>query len=470
MKTKREIVDIARDYLACASDEARNGLRADLESQEGDLQEIVEALKPQRPDRPETGWMLSRPFKSPRLAGKYREQPITLYVPPSYDASKAHGLLVFLHGGGQGRGDHGRHFYDHNAAVNPLFEACGRIVCYPSAPPNERCWSRWQLPEADQYLADVIEEIEHFCHVNPNDMILGGHSMGGMGAYHMAHRFADRFASVLASAGHWDFACWRALMGTTLWINQGINDAILFRRRHGTDVEFARLARQRLEQAGVPVVYREHSGSHHLCDALWVLREWLGWCRDQRRDPFFPHVVAVTPRGLTPWSDWRRHKAPLAAYENSTDFHSIPESPHARWVTIEGVGRETILFDMVTMSDCRDEVEDDWSNFRLTLKRKHIPGGIAEARVREDKAIEVMPRNVTGFTLWLHPGMVDFQDVRVLVRGQERFRGPLRPSLATLLDSYLRRRDWGLLYPAKVTVADDGTWESKDQLNVTPRY
>ncbi|MBM4086453.1 MAG: hypothetical protein FJ272_16845, partial [Planctomycetes bacterium] len=93
MKTKREIVDIARDYLACASDEARNGLRADLESQEGDLQEIVEALKPQRPDRPETGWMLSRPFKSPRLAGKYREQPITLYVPPSYDASKAHGLL-----------------------------------------------------------------------------------------------------------------------------------------------------------------------------------------------------------------------------------------------------------------------------------------------------------------------------------------------------------------------------------------
>jgi len=65
--------------------------------------------------------------------------------------------------------------------------------------------------------------------------------------------------------------------------------------------------------------------------------------------------------------------------------------------------------------------------------------------------------------------MVDLDDVRVLVRGQERFRGPVQPNLVTLLDSYLRRRDWGLLYPAKVTITDDGSWESRDQLNITPR-
>ena len=65
--------------------------------------------------------------------------------------------------------------------------------------------------------------------------------------------------------------------------------------------------------------------------------------------------------------------------------------------------------------------------------------------------------------------MVDLDDVRVLVRGQERFRGPVQPSLVTLLDSYLRRRDWGLLYPAKITITDDATWESRDQLKLTPR-
>ena len=470
MQNKRKgILDVARSYLTTEAESVRAALRPELAAYTGDLAEVVDALRPKPPAEAETGWLLSQSFRSNRLAGKYPEQPFALHVPPDYDPSTPAGLLIFLHGGGQGRGDGGKHMYDCNPWANGLFEQCGRIVCYPSAPPHDRSWSRWQLPEADTYLADLIEELEHRYAIDPDNMILGGHSMGGMGTYHMAHRFADRFPTCLASAGHWDFACWRSLLGTTLWICQGVNDAILFRRRHGTDIEFARLARQRLEQSGVPFVYREHQGSHHLGDAIWIVREWLEWARDKRRDPFYPHVVAASPRGLTPWSEWRRHKVPLAAHQNSTDFHDIPEAPHARWVSIDGLGDETVIMDMVTMSPCRDEVEDDWNDFSLTLKRKHVPGGVVEARIREDKTIEVMPRNVTGFTLWLHPRMVDLGDVRVLVRGEERFRGPVRADLATLLDSYLRRRDWGLLYPAKVSIEDDGTWPSGDQLEVRPR-
>ncbi len=463
------ILQQARAYLDADDDLQRAALRPALEDFDGDLEAVAAALRPATAAEPERGWLLSQPFRGPRLAGRHPDQPLTLFVPPDYDPAQPRGLLIFLHGGGQGRGDHGRHLYDHNPWLNALAEESGRIVCYPSAPPHDRCWSRWQLPEADAYLEDVIEELESLYRLDPHDRILGGHSMGGMGAYHMAHRFADRFASVLASAGHWDLACWRALLGTTLWINHGQNDAILFRRRHGTDVAFARLARQRCAEAGVDCVYREHSGCHHMGDALWVLREWLDWSRDRRRDPCFPHVVAVTPRGLGAWTDWRRHKVPLAAFENHTDFHSVAPAPHARWVTIEGVGPETILFDMAVMRDCRDEVEDDWNDFSLALKRKHVPGGIVEARLREDRAIEVMPRNVTALTLWLHPAMVDLGDVRVVVRGQERFHGAVRPCLATLLDSYRRRRDWGLLYPARITIADDGTWQHKDQLKIQPR-
>ena len=469
METRQDITEAARAYLASHQEAERAALREELDSYTGDFGEVVEALKPKLPDKPETGWILSREFRASKFAGKHPEQPLTLYVPPDYDPAKAHGLLIWLHGGGQGRGDHGRHFHDNNPAANELFETCGRIVCYPSAPPHDRSWARWQLPEADDYLADVIEELEHFYNIDPNNMVLGGHSMGGMGSYHMSQRFADRFACFLASAGHWDFACWRSLMGTTLWILQGVNDATLFRRRHGTDIEFARLAKLRLDQAGVANAYREHLGSHKLTDAHRILREWVLWSQDKRRDPFHEHVVAVTPRGLTPWSEWRRHKVPLAAHENHTDFHDIPEAPHARWVTIDGVGDETVMFDMIVMSDCRDEVEDDWNDFALTLKRKHLPGGLVEAYIRDDKVIEVTPRNVTGFTLWLHPEMVDLKDVRVLVGGKERFRGELRPSLATLLDSYRRRRDWGMLYPAKVSIEGDGTWETMDQLKITPR-
>jgi hypothetical protein len=121
---------------------------------------------------------------------------------------------------------------------------------------------------------------------------------------------------------------------------------------------------------------------------------------------------------------------------------------------------------MMTMSDVRDAVEEDWNSVTFTIRRKHVPGGMVEAVIRDDRVIEVNPRNAAAFTLWLHPNMVDFKDVRILVRGTERFRGPLKPSLTTLLDSYLRRRDWGLLYPARVTIGDDGSWATGDQLKL----
>ena len=468
MERLKKIEAAAREYLAAEDEAACKSLRPALDAWDGDLEALAALLRPRPAEKAPTGWLLSQPFRSPRLAGKYPEQPITLYVPPDYDPARPYGLVIFLHGGGKGRGDGGKHTYD-TQMCNDIFESCGRIVCFPSAPPNDWSWARWHLPEADAYISDVIEEIEFFYHLDPDNVVLGGTSMGGMGANHMAHRFADRLASVFASASHWDFACWPSLMGTTLWIMHGVNDATLFRRRHGTDVEFARAAKLRLEQAGVAHVYREHSGGHGLVDGRWILREWLMWSRDKRRDPFYPRVVAVTPRGLTPWSDWRRHKTPLAAHQNSTDFHDLPAAPHARWVTIEGTGPETILFDMMTMSDCRDEVENDWSEITFTIKRKHIPGALVEAVIRDDKVIEVTPRNATSFTLWLHPKMAPLDNVRIYVKGKERFHGAVKPCVSTMLDSYLRRRDWGMLYPARVTIEDDGTWATMDQLKVTPR-
>ena len=459
----KRAVELSREYLD--HPEARERLREELDAFEGDLDAAVAELRPTPPADAPRGWSLSRTFESPGLEGKYPEQPITVYCPPDYDPAKPRGLVLFLHGGGHGRGDGGLHTYK-SQGINDLFLPSGRIVCYPSAPPHDRSWARWHLPEAEGYLADVITELEHLYNIDPNDVILGGISMGGMGAYHLSRRMADRFASFFAASGCWDFAFWPSLTGTTFWILHGLNDATLFRRRHGTDVAFARIARQRLVEAGVDHVYREHSGGHALLDGRPALREWLETSRSQKRDAHYPHVVAVTPRGCTPWCDWRRHKIPLAAHQNRTDFHDLPDSPHARWVTIDGVGDECLMYDMMTMSDCRDAVEEDWNNIAVTLKRKHIPGGLVEATICDKGTIEVTVRNVTGFTLWLHPEMVDFSDVRVIVRGEERFRGALRPSLATLLDSYLRRQDWGLLYPARITIEGDETWETKDQLQL----
>ena len=459
--TFEQTLATAKKYLAAVSENERMDIRPVLEAFEGDFDSVIEALKPVPDKNPRRGWMIERQFTSPRLAGKYPRQPFMLYVPEDYEPSRKRGLAIWLHGGGRETGRL-QDLYVDDPYANKVFEESGRIVCYPSAPVDTGCYSRWQLPSADEYLSDVIEELFYHYAIDPDDMILAGHSMGGMGAYHMAHRFSDRFTSFLAAAGHWDMACWRALTGTTMWLCQAVNDAILFIRKHGTDIEFARLAKRRLEESGIPCFYREHLGCHdNMSEAIWVLKEWLEWSRNKRRDPFFPHVVAVSPRGLGERTDWRRHKIPLAAYENYIDFRSVSHAPHTRWVTIDGIGGESIIFDMVTMSEVRLDTEEDWNNFSLTLRRKHVPGGAVEAHLNPDGSIDVTPRNVTGFTLWLHPKMLNLNDVCIRVKGVERFRGAVRPSLATLLDSYLRRRDWGMLYPAKVSIADDGTWEKK---------
>ena len=55
------------------------------------------------------------------------------------------------------------------------------------------------------------------------------------------------------------------------------------------------------------------------------------------------------------------------------------------------------------------------------------------------------------FTVWLHTRMVDVsKPVIVTVNGKKRFSRPVKPALATALESYGRRNDWGLIYPIKI--------------------
>ena len=62
-----------------------------------------------------------------------------------------------------------------------------------------------------------------------------------------------------------------------------------------------------------------------------------------------------------------------------------------------------------------------------------------------------MPADCEPTFLWLHPHMTDFKkSVTVIVNGKTRFQKKVKPSLATALESYERRGDWGLVYPVKI--------------------
>ena len=470
---RSNIAGLAREFLE-AGCPAGSSVLKQLNSFAGNFNAVMRALRPGPAARLACGWHLKQPFKKPELAAKYPGEQLQYHVPRNYSPSRPAGLLLFMHGGGTAMArDSGYKVYE-KYGFTDIFENCGRIVCFPCCPYNEKSFAGWNLESADEYLADVVEELEYLFAIDPDNMILGGHSMGGLGAYHHAQRFADRFASVLACAGAWDFGYWPSVKGATMWLVQGINDAWMFKRRHGSDIEFARLARRRLLESGVEVMYREHSGSHAAENARPFIHEWLEWSRKKRRDPFYRHVVAVTPRGCTPWIDFRRHKTPLAAGRSYVDFRDIPPSPHARWVCIDKIHhpKDTLVYDMVDMAPdpLRDRNEKDWNAYELKLRRKHIPGALVEAVARGDGVIEVAPRNVERLTLWLHPKLVNFKNVRVIIRGKERHNGPVRPSLATMLESYRRRRDWGLLYPAKLSFEAEASWFEGDQMKLASKW
>lgn len=462
MSDLQTTVEQARRYLT-ASGETKASLRQALDAADVEPQAVIDALRPKPPEQVETGWLKHRHFQTPHLAEKYGDLELQIYVPDDYDRSVPMGLVIFLHGGGRCSPPNASKMVWESMGIADLLESCGRIVVAPSALPDPTSFASWNVPEADELIADVIAELEQHYNLDPENRILGGFSMGGMGTYHMAHRFPDRFSSFFAGSGSWDFAYWPALRGTSLWIVHGIHDATMFWRRHGTDIEFARLARRRLVECGITHEYREHNGCHSAADARMALREWFADAAERKRPSMPRHVVCASPRGLTSRIDWRRHPIPGAAYENHLDFHSIPAAPHAWWVTIDGIGEENVIFDMTETTPVRDTVEADWNAFEVKLRRKHVPAGVVEASILDDGVIEVIPRNVTGFTLWLSPEMVDLSDVRVLVRGREMFRGSVEPKLSILLDSYLRRGDWGLLYPARLSITGNASWHSHDQ-------
>ena len=467
MTSVAEAVQKARLYLDTEDAQEGRALLEELKGYEGDFAEIIERLKPGHTDRVEKGLILNRPFRVPRLCRKHPDDLLSLYVPEDYSPDKARGLILFLHGGGQSTPrDAGAKVFDASYGIADLLMESGFVVCAPCAPHDEQSFNGWNLPAADDYVMDVIEEVEHAYNIDPDRVFLAGTSMGGIGANHLAHRMPDRFAGVLSAASSWDIAFWPCLKGTSVWILHGVNDAVMFRRRHGTDIGFAHLMKTRLEQAGVSTFYREHCGGHSIRDGRRIVREWLRWAAAQRRDAFYPHVVAVSRRGLSPWVEWKRYTRPLVSFQNHMDFHDLPEAPHMRWVTVDGVGNESIRFDMASVSPCRDDCEEEWNDFTVTLGHKHIRAGLVEACICEGQEIEVTPQNVTGFTLWLHPDMVDLKRVRIIAKGRQRFCGEVRPNLATLLESYRRRRDWGLLYPAKVTIEGDESWETPDQIGL----
>ena len=440
-----ETVETARRFLACSDHQERVALSGKLAKYEGDWHDVVEALRPRSVKAVEPGYYREEHFKDPQLREKHSDDLLYLLVPSNYRLDRPTGLVVFMHGGGKGSPRTAPDRYMMPAApdtppsstrLGDMFETLGMIGVGPSAPWNENDHSRWCLPEADDYIADVVRECKSRFHIDADRVFLLGHSMGGFGAYHQVQRQPDRFAAVIASAGSWTLAQWPVIQGTTLSIVHGIKDADLGVRDRHTDIAFARLAHDLLSERGIPHAYKEHPEGHSFGYAKPYVVDFLKTSGDLRRDPFFAHVV-------------------LASAVGYSEGKCYPVR-HNRWVTLDAANYGPLEYDALKSQGpghSKDSSPEEWTQWKLTHKSVQRKGAMVEAINLGENRLEVATRNVSRFTLWLHPAMVDFgKPIEITVNREQRFEGRVAPSLATVLDSYERRRDWGLVYPAKITL------------------
>ncbi len=149
------------------------------------------------------GQLLMRGYRSPISE---RLQGYAIYTPPDYDPARAYPMLIMLHGGsangnlflGVVLGNHmswkayPQHLWDdYQARFTPEW-----IVVAPDGFGQVM----WRFM-GEQDVLDVIDDVERNYHVDQDQVVLGGLSNGGVGAYNLGMRYAYRFSRVQAIAG-----------------------------------------------------------------------------------------------------------------------------------------------------------------------------------------------------------------------------------------------------------------------------
>jgi predicted esterase len=446
------IVELAARYLSAEGADKEEAAVL-VSKYSGSIAEVIRRLEKQEPKNhvPASGAIVGQHFTAPDLRRQHPNDLLHFLIPSAYTPTRPIGLLIFMHGGGPGTTrEYARSVISDPATdrysygMREHFTNSQFIVVAPSAPWNEQSSARWNLPEADEYISSVIRECRYRFNIDRDHVFLGGHSMGGFGAYHLCQRLADRIAGGVFYAGAWRTARWGNMVGTPLFIRHGTNDAVppgttgKTARPRYTDVFYASAASRLLTMAGADHVYAEDEGGHSIRAAGVSLRQLEIWMRDQRRNPFAPEVIALSPRG---WNALR----------------DTP-TPHHRWVTIHEIGDGALPFDEVQRTGPGPGWKESRASFLqqgFKLTRRNARAGQVEATNHGDNRLTVDTENVKRLSLWFHPQMLDFaKPLQIKLNGKST-RHRLKPSLLSSLRSFERRGDWGLIYHAELALMDD---------------
>lgn len=122
-------------------------------------------------------------------------QPFRVYVPSSYDGTKAYPLVIALHGMG---GDENSYF---DAYGKGAFASEAEKHGYLVACPKGRKPASMYLGDAERDVMDVLAEMMRAYRVDPDRVYITGHSMGGFGTWSVAMNHPEVFAAIAPISG-----------------------------------------------------------------------------------------------------------------------------------------------------------------------------------------------------------------------------------------------------------------------------
>ena len=324
------------------------------------------------------------------------------YVPDGIDLSRPAALFVFLHGGSTNSPDTapGNYFSDEKQWLMPDITNAPFIVVAPSAPPAPD-GSRWNRDGVSKVIDATIASAQRKFKIDPDRIFLGGHSMGGYGAYHLGQILADRFAGVWISAGGWWEADYRSFLGTPVYIQHGALDCSPRpgysgghdkpRRHHWCGVSFARAAHDLMLRDGVEHVYDEHSEGHSLAfpAAKEAMRRFFAWTAGKRRNPYAKRTALITPCG--------------------TMHPEVERLKRARWLELIEATAGKIAVDAIVLQgpDIAWKDEDLKLQTYTLVSRDWENGARILAENLGGNRFKVKTENVKRFRLYLSPQMGD---------------------------------------------------------------
>ena len=466
----QQAVQAARWWLS-AKPPDRAGFETVLKKYNQDIDAVIEEIIPKGSDvwaQIKGREVKGDTFTVPDLLARNADHPFNFYVPPHYDSAKPMGLTLWMHGGGTYKP--GKNVKRRSVAnkieeleagdyVFVAAEAC-HGVNFPPGAIADKLAGRWSVPASERYLADLVTEFIHRYHIDPNRIVLWGYSMGGVGAYNHALR-SDRYAVVGIGGGSWTWGTFDTMLNTPTFIWHGKHDSYFKSkddcRNRLTDVAHARIADEILTDLGYDHLYIETDGGHNSVNflngkRLDITRKYFfdgseGYMIGKTRNPYPDRVIAMTPRG-----SYERHD-PLT----SGDVYDQPESLHDRWVSIEQYTPGPVRVDFIIKKGTKKKANsyEQWLNYSAMRSKSTFQGARVDVRNLGDNRFEATTLHVDSYRLWLHPRMADLDRPITVTTNNVSAEFTCRPDLLTALKSYERKNDWGLIYPAFISVKVD---------------